>query len=478
MKKTTISLIILTMLSLPFFDFATIGRAQECPNIQDLTFNVSAVGSPSKPRPINDYGYESNPFEYNEENYYTYRKQMHNADIIVAYGKDIPNLDAATKSNFSKYVYNVWNYYWNIFQGFPFDKYTILFHTGPFLNPGARGLGYETAYPFTYCCSPYCGNYVAHAHEIFHAWDSGGDGGINPKENSREKWFIEGGTIYYEHRSYPIFMENVRGLQEVESDFASAFKNWALGYYLENIKGTEDDISLIEMGYQWANTEKGLYYTVKGALVAYLLDEKLHEDGSNLDALMKYMYQAFDCGLKHYRSEDIRDACEALTGKDYNQFFDSYVFGSIPLPLDYNTKFKFYINSTPPFLFEGSDPILEITANKSDETVSITTGEQINIRLALKTGGFDARYADWWVLELAPSGDINYLAPSTGSMVPGLLATYRGPLFDFGSTKLLSFSDLTVGSHIFCFGVDLNMNGSLDADSLYYDCVTVSLTEQ
>ena len=252
----------------------------------------------------------------------------------------------------------------------------------------------------------------------------------------------------------------------------------ALNYYLENIKGTEDDISLIEMGYKWANTDKARYFYVKGALVAYLIDEKLHEDGSNLDALMNYMYHAFDYGLKTYCSEDIRDACETLTGRDYEQFFDSYVFGSIPLPLDYNTKFKFYTNSTPPYLFEDPGPLLEVTANKTDGTVSMPKGSQITIDIALETGSFISRYADWWVLELTPSGDINYFDLSTGLMAPGLSSTYRGALFDFGNTTILTFSNLTVGSHIFCFGVDLNMNGSLNADSLYYDFVTVNITEQ
>jgi len=185
MKKATISLIMLTMLSLPPFGFTLIGRAQECPDIQDLTFNISEVGSPSEPRSINDYGYQSNPLEYDETSYYTYKQKIHNVELIVAYHKDIKNLDDLTKSNFSQYAFNVWNYYWNIFQGFPFDKYTILFLNGPLLHNTAFSIGYEVEYPFIDCCSPFCRNYISHSHEIFHAWNSGAFGALNAKDELR-----------------------------------------------------------------------------------------------------------------------------------------------------------------------------------------------------------------------------------------------------------------------------------------------------
>ncbi len=104
------------------------------------------------------------------------------------------------------------------------------------------------------------------------------------------------------------------------------------------------------MGYRFEGTNKTEFYYRKGALVAYLLDEVLNSDGSNLDNLLKYIYRKFAYGLKKITAEDILDACEALTGEDYNQFFNDYVFGKKSLPLDGSTQFKFFVNSTPPGL--------------------------------------------------------------------------------------------------------------------------------
>jgi len=121
---------------------------------------------------------------------------------------------------------------------------------------------------------------------------------------------------------------------------------------------------------------------------------------------------------------------------------------------------------------------LDIKANGSDGLIVVSPITPLSINISLYSGDKAGQNADWWVVEFTPSGDINYVDLSTGSMAPGLLPTYQGPLFDFSSIQILNSSDLTTGTHIFCFGVGLNMDGSLNADSLYYDCVTVNVTEQ
>jgi len=62
-------------------------------------------------------------------------------------------------------------------------------------------------------------------------------------------------------------------------------------------------------------------------------------------------------------------------------------------------------------------------------------------------------------------------------MVQGLSPTYQGPLSDLGDAQLVNFSSLPVGEYTFYFGVDLNMNGVVDACSLYFDFVSVSVAE-
>jgi hypothetical protein len=103
------------------------------------------------------------------------------------------------------------------------------------------------------------------------------------------------------------------------------------------------------MGYQFADTDQFIHYVHKGTLIAYLLDKQLTEDGSSLDELMRYMFQNFNHGQSLYSSEDLRDAANAITGEDYTKFFDDYVFGNAPLPMDVDTEFEFFWRDPSPY---------------------------------------------------------------------------------------------------------------------------------
>ena len=118
-------------------------------------------------------------------------------------------------------------------------------------------------------------------------------------------------------------------------------------------------------------------------------------------------------------------------------------------------------------------PVPDIKANNSDGPITVSPSDLVSIDISLDPGDKAGQDADWWLVESTPSDTFNYYNLSTGSMVPGLLPTHQGPLFNLGTTQLLNSSDLTVGTHTFYFGVDLNMNGSLDMDSIYYDSVNV-----
>ena len=124
------------------------------------------------------------------------------------------------------------------------------------------------------------------------------------------------------------------------------------------------------------------------------------------------------------------------------------------------------------------DPTADIKVNDADGPITVSSGATISISVSLDPGSHSGENADWWVVELTPSSTYNHFDLSTGSMVQGLLPTHQGPLFSLSSTQLLNRSDLTVGTHTLYFGIDLNMNGSLDMSSLYYDWVRVNVTNQ
>lgn len=304
--------------------------------IEDLTGDTSAIGNPQEPRPFN-----SDPppgfLQFDETEYYTYRKPMHGREMRVAFNRELTEVGEQIRGNFANYAFNIWNHYWNIFQGYPFPDYTILFRNGPVTWEGEHGAGYEVPPDIV----PNCEYFSAAAHGIFHSWLSGGNGGINPADRKRDLWFIEGFSSYFDLRAYFLYRKNVEPVDDFIDDY-NVIMGWSVKYYLTNIKGTEDDIPTIEMGYKWDKTEKAGYFYVKGRLIAYLLDKRMTEDGSGLDQLMRFMFQNFDHGLKFYTTEDILNAVNVITGQDYTQFFDDYIYGNAPLPLDESTRFDFF----------------------------------------------------------------------------------------------------------------------------------------
>jgi len=128
------------------------------------------------------------------------------------------------------------------------------------------------------------------------------------------------------------------------------------------------------------------------------------------------------------------------------------------------------LNATP--------PVPDIKANGHDGSISVSLGAAVSITVALNAGSFAGQNADWWVVEKTPSGAWNHFDLATHSMVSGLAPTHQGALFNLGTTQLLNTSDLSAGSHIFYFGVDLNMSGTLDMDSIYHDSVNVTVQPQ
>jgi len=120
--------------------------------------------------------------------------------------------------------------------------------------------------------------------------------------------------------------------------------------------------------------------------------------------------------------------------------------------------------------------IPDIRANTQDGSITVSSGTPVSITVSLNPNNLSGQTADWWVAESAPDGLFYHFDLSTGSMVQGLLPTYQGALFSLGTTQILNSANLTPGTHAFYFGVDSNMNGSLDMDAIHYDSVIINVT--
>ena len=78
-----------------------------------------------------------------------------------------------------------------------------------------------------------------------------------------------------------------------------------------------------------------------------------------------------------------------------------------------------------------------------------------------------------------PSGEWEYYDLTQGAFISGLMATLQRALYNFGNTEIFNTSGLAVGTYTYHFGVDTNMNGTLDTGTgqLYYDSVEVTVTD-
>ena len=121
------------------------------------------------------------------------------------------------------------------------------------------------------------------------------------------------------------------------------------------------------------------------------------------------------------------------------------------------------------------NPSPDITANSSDGPITVTQTDTLLISLTLDAGTFIGNNADWWILADTPFGWYRYCY-ICGQWFSGQHVTYQGPLSDLSPYQVLNITGLPVGSYTFYFGVDTNMNGSIDLGQIYYDSVNVTIT--
>jgi hypothetical protein len=117
---------------------------------------------------------------------------------------------------------------------------------------------------------------------------------------------------------------------------------------------------------------------------------------------------------------------------------------------------------------------LAIRANGSTGAVNLQSGANLSVTIEMVSGDFTDLPADWWIVAEA-GGGWYYYDPAAG-FTPGLFVSYQGGLQELAAYEVLRTSGLAAGTYTFYFGVDLNVNGEVDYDSLVYQAVTVIVT--
>lgn len=124
----------------------------------------------------------------------------------------------------------------------------------------------------------------------------------------------------------------------------------------------------------------------------------------------------------------------------------------------------------------------DIKANNSESLVTLKQTDRLSVAVSLNPDSSPGVDCDWWVVAYTPFGwyyfDVDRRSwIKAGSTYTGISPTYQGPLFGLPQFEILNMIGLPVGTYIFYFAVDTNMNGSLVSDKLYTDSVNVTVAD-
>jgi hypothetical protein len=250
------------------------------------------------------------------ENFDVFEKEMHGKLVTFAVAKDFEMVELP-REEFSEFVFKTWAIFWKEFGGFPFASYTVVLgHELPYGDMGAFGLGFQSSSPRTDWAS----------HEIYHAWN-----GCAFTQDGERTWFMEGVTYYYGDTRQQLFLVEPTYPLVMQSLYRRVMNNFAPEYH---------EIPLADMSRDDDNYNHS-FVAQKGALVAYLLDLKLQETGHHLGEVARLIYQRY--GIESFgimSNDEILAVFNEVSGVDFTDFFDRYIYGTEALPLSEDTDFE------------------------------------------------------------------------------------------------------------------------------------------
>ncbi|MFZ0432096.1 MAG: PDZ domain-containing protein [Candidatus Acidiferrales bacterium] len=227
-----------------------------------------------------------------------------------------------------------------LMSGAPFTGYTFFFHIGGFSVVGGGGMEHANC---TAISAANIDNATSiAAHEFFHAWNVKRirPRSLEPVDYAREQdspslWFAEGVTSAYasftlvrtglwsRQRFYADLLQQINELQARPARSWQSVEASSLSAWLEKY----DD---------YLAPSRSISYYNKGQLIGLLLDLDIRDATDNqksLDDVLRLLNDRFARQNKFYDdTRDLRAAVEAVSGKDFSDFFRRYVSGADELP--------------------------------------------------------------------------------------------------------------------------------------------------
>lgn len=120
-----------------------------------------------------------------------------------------------------------------------------------------------------------------------------------------------------------------------------------------------------------------------------------------------------------------------------------------------------------------SAPLPDIQVNGSDGPLTLARSDTITISLSLANNGW-TNPVDWWLV-MGTSAGIFSLTPFNWK--EGLMPFYQGRLYNLPTFSFppITLTGLPAGQYNLVFGIDMNADGEVTWDSVYYDFVTLNV---
>ena len=102
----------------------------------------------------------------------------------------------------------------------------------------------------------------------------------------------------------------------------------------------------------------------------------------------------------------------------------------------------------------------------------------MTVEASLLAGPRDGDDADWWVLMRTPSpGRLKWFHYDfEQGWRPGFGLSRQAPCEDFGPEEIMATNSLPSGRYALYFLIDLNADGRIDKEDLYYDVFSLSIS--
>lgn len=242
-------------------------------------------------------------------------------------------------SKIAKAQFEFWNYV-------PFKEYHFLYHF--FDRPFSHGVEHKNS--TSICVGPlkdmpnpkdFSRIHGVTSHEMFHAWniktlfpDHIGLSFDYTKENYTDLlYFSEGFTSYF--GDYFLIKSGLITEEKYFSGQARDIKTLedTPGTKLQTLAESSQESWLTGYGYDGSRNKLVNFYS-KGELVALLLDLEIRattNQQKSLGDVMRSLYTDFAMNKKGFTTPDFKNAVKTISGKDFSEFFNQYIYGLKPL---------------------------------------------------------------------------------------------------------------------------------------------------